>query len=283
MLTAPNNARVQPGENNAFDHLRPLETIMPLLDNLLDLNPPFDKVAEQAMICLQKVGNTRRARHVVDVTLDDGCAELPPNCEQIDAVFVSTEQPVGNGPLGAQSTETSWPGPLSGPGRDLAPDQANRMRRYGLREQIDASAYGMQFTNYTFRDGALYVGHQASASELVRQAMRLGEVPGETQPDGAQTLRVVYRGIVADERGYPLITAEEALACAYFTNSIVVYKKWQNKQATESDYNAAQRLFERHLGQASTAPLASSNGLDEMLDQAKSSNRHFHNDDLYVR
>ncbi|WP_216726091.1 hypothetical protein [Hymenobacter siberiensis] len=283
MLTAPNNARVQPGENNAFDQLRPLETIMPLLDNLLDLNPPFDKVAEQAMICLQKVGNTRRARHVVDVTLEDGCAELPPNCEQVDAVFVSTAEPVGNGPLGAQHAQTSWPGVLGGPGRDLAPDQVGGVVRYGLQHPLDVSTYGTHFTDYTFRDGALYVGYQASPSELVRLAMRLGDEPGETEADAPQTLRVVYRGIVSDARGYPLITAEEALACAYFTNSIVVYKKWQNKQASESDYNAAQRLFERHLGQASTAPLASSNGLDEMLDQAKSANRHFHNDDLYVR
>ena len=63
MLPQPATSHVQPGANNATDNLRPLETIMPLLDELLDVEVPFAKVVNQAYICLQKIGNTRRARY----------------------------------------------------------------------------------------------------------------------------------------------------------------------------------------------------------------------------
>ena len=109
MLPQPDNSRVQPGENNPEDNLRPMETIMPLLDNLLGVQLPFQKVAEQAMICLDKIGNRNRARYVVQVEVHDGFAELPPNCEKIEAVLISPAQSLPGNQQAPYLESQTWP------------------------------------------------------------------------------------------------------------------------------------------------------------------------------
>ena len=147
---------------------------------------------------------------------------------------------------------------------------------------IDAKQLGARYADYTFRDGGLYVGWQASSSELVRQATRLGCEPGEgeIEPDAPQYLRVLYHGRVGDERGYPLITPEEALACAYFTNYADTYRRYRMREASAQDVQLATQLKDQHINQARVAPLASGNGLDKALDESKRYHRHFFTDDL---
>jgi len=284
---------VTPGENNAFDHLRPLETILPLLRQMTSVSLPFDDVAEQAIICLDKIGNTRRARYAVETPVEDGYAELPANCDQVDAVLVSASYSTISTGLSqihgvVHQADTSFlqapVGSFTGPVA-VAPDQISGLRhyRFGDTTAIDLRQYGSRYVDYTFRDGGLYVGRQASASELVRQAARMGCEVGEIEADGPQLLRVFYRGIVADERGYPLITPQEALACAYFILMVETQKKFFQKEATGDQVQLAKQISGQHIAQARVAGLASSNGLDKLLDEGKRHHRHFVNDDLYVK
>lgn len=302
MLLQPSTQHVTPGENNAFDNLRPLETIMPLLDTMLDVEMPFDKVAEIALICLDKIGNTRRSRYAVEVDVEDGFAELPANCDQVDAVVVAggynangsqNMSVMGNTWIkGAvyNSTDAPW---LQAPVGDhngavtITPDQlAGTATRLPSHAAIDLKQLGERYVDYTFRDGGLYVGRQRSASELVRRATQmvclLDGVNEPNQENTPDTLRVFYRGQVSDERGYPLITPEEALACAYFILSVCTQKRFFAKEASGDQVQLAKQLSDQHISQARVAPLASSNGLDALLDESKRSHRHFFTDDLYV-
>ena len=299
-MEIPRNQHVTPGENNAFDNLRPLESIMPLLDTLLDVEMPFDRVAEVALICLDKIGNARRCRYAVEVAVEDGFAELPANCEQVDAVLVatalSTYQQENASLLGLSDIrgvvynagDAPWLQAPLGTNTGVVtrvPDQASGApRRLPLSTAIDLSELGERYLNYTYRDGGLYVGRQASASELVRQATNMDCASGAILPEEylPQFLRVFYRGQVSDERGYPLITPEEALACAYFILSVRTQKRFFAKEATGDQVQLARQLSDQHVSQARVAPLASANGLDRLLDEGKRLHRHFFNDDLYA-
>lgn len=301
MLTSPNTTHVTPGENNAFDNLRPLETIMPLLDTMLDVEMPFDKVAEIAIICLDKIGNTRRCRYAVEAAVEDGFAELPANCDQVDAVMVAT----GAALAGAQNmsvmgntwirgalynnTDAPWlqaPEGTTNGAVTVAPDQvAGRSIRLPQNAAIDLKQLGAHYVDYTFRDGGLYVGRQHSTIELVQRATQSACAPDDVSTPNVndpERLRVIYRGQVSDERGYPLITPEEALACAYFILSVRTQKRFFQKEATGDQVQLARQLSDQHINQARVAPLASANGLDAMLDEGKRLHRHFFSDDLYV-
>ena len=292
-MEIPRNEHVTPGENNAFDNLRPLESIMPLLDTMLDVELPFDRVSEIAMICLGKIGNLRRSRYAVEIPVEDGFAELPANCDQIDAVLVATSRlPTGGdwfSRLVYNPGDAPW---LQAPTGGFtgavtsAPDQlAGTPVRLPAQTAIDLRQLGARYLDYTFRDGGLYVGRQASANERVGRATQDvfgADCAPDFVPETPQTLRVFYRGQVSDARGYPLITPEEALACAYFILSVRTQKRFFAKEATGDQVQLAKQLSDQHVNQARVAPLASANGLDAMLDQGKRLHRHFVTDDLYV-
>ena len=280
MLTQSNNQHVTPGENNAFDNLRPLESIMPLLDTLLDVELPFDRVSEIALICLGKIGNTRRCRYAVELAVEDGFAELPANCDQIDAVLVA-----GGAGLPGAGFSDGFDGILVA---SLTPDQiGGGPVRLPARAVIDLKQMGARYLDYTYRDGGLYVGRQASVGERVARATRGvfgpdADCAAERWDEAPGSLRVFYRGQVSDARGYPLITPEEALACAYFILSVRTQKRFFAREATGDQVQLAKQLSDQHVNQARVAPLASANGLDALLDQGKRHHRHFVTDDLYV-
>lgn len=295
MLPQPDHSRVQPGENNTEDNLRPLETIMPLLDELLGLEVSFERVSNQAMICLDKIGNKYRARYAVVVETDGGFAELPPNCDKIESVlavgtsFLSTGNTTTNGALTPSTApieptvyveSNSWPELNLVP--NTTPDQMGMpVRLGGSISAIDAKQYGGVLVDYTFRDGGVYVGYQQSTSELVRQAVSTIAATGSFDaPVFPQQLLVFYHGRVGDERGYPLITPEEALACAYYVNFVSVQKRYFMREATVQDFQLAQQLKDQHISQARLAPIGSSNALDKVLDESKRYHRHFFTDDF---
>jgi len=288
MLPAPDKSHVQPGENNTEDNLRPLDTIMPLLDELLGLEVAFEKVANQAMICLGKIGNKYRARYTVWVQVIEGFAQLPPNCSQIAAVLKADTSYNRPAPGTTASLGGAYPYLETDtmPELDLwantTPDQLNRPIRWQANQAIDPHQNGQHYVDYTFRDGGLYVGWQDSPDELLRNAASLGLNSSEVEPDMPEYLRVLYHGRVSDERGYPLITPEEALACAYFCNYVQVFKRYQMREATPQDVQFAEQLKDRHISQARVAPLASGNELDKVLDESKRYHRHFFGDDLRV-
>lgn len=300
-METPRNQHVTPGENNAFDNLRPLESIMPLLDTLLDVEMPFDRVAEVALICLDKIGNARRCRYAVEVAVEEGFAELPANCEQVEAVLVATGAGLtGSGNMSVMGTssiggtvyndgDAPWlqapTGSTTGAVTKVPDQVAGSALRLPLTAAIDLSQLGERYVNYTYRDGGLYVGRQASASELVRRATTMGCDIGTTSPEDnlPQYLRVFYRGQVSDERGYPLITPEEALACAYFILSVRTQRRFFAKEATGDQVQLAKQLSDQHINQARVAPLASANGLNQLLEEGKRSHRHLFNDNLHVQ
>lgn len=294
-METPHNSHVTPGENNAFDNLRPLESIMPLLDTMLDVELPFDRVSEIALICLGKIGNLRRCRYAVEIPVEDGFAELPANCDQIDAVLIATSRLPAGGDwfsrLAYNPGDAPWlqapTGSFTGAVTNTPDQLAGTPVRLPAQAAIDLRQLGARYLDYTYRDGGLYVGRQASAAEWVARATRGtfgadADCATERPDEAPKALRVFYRGQVSDARGYPLITPEEALACAYFILSVRTQKRFFAKEATGDQVQLAKQLSDQHVNQARVAPLASANGLDAMLDQGKRLHRHFITDDLYV-
>lgn len=241
---------MQQGQSNSVDELLPLDAVMPLVRRLFDLRPDFTDVVEISGICLKKIRNKYRAQFACVVDVVDGVAELPANCEQIDAV-------VG---VDARFNSQGWVGGGAGRAWDeriWCPDQITGIPVYRYTGTGGASHVGEQLRNYRFQDGALW---------LDQTTYRWKDAPSHDQ------VQVLYSGPIVDERGYPKVTEREALACAYYFNYIDIQRKVFQGLAQPQQLEMAVQLKDQHVNQARVGE-----GLnDQALERVKKENARSH-------